>query len=172
LGRKIPISGYLGLAVLLGLVLIQSSIGPFLTIVGVHPDLVLVAVISWTILRGPEEGLVWAIIGGIGLDLLSGGPFGVMTIALVITSLLASLGYGRVFGGYLILPLALTFPLSLVYYLTYTLLLSVLNEPIAWLPALTSVILPASVMNIVAMLFLFPLLRLLHRRTGREEIGW
>ncbi len=172
MGRKIPISGYLGVVVLLGLVLIQSSIGPFLTIVGVHPDLVLVAVISWTILRGPTEGLVWAIIGGIGLDLLSGGPFGVMTIALVITSLLASLGYGRVFGGYLILPLALTFPLSLVYYLTYTLLLSVLNEPIAWLPALTSVILPASVMNIVAMLFLFPLLRLLHRRTGREEIGW
>ncbi len=172
MGRKIPISGYLGVVVLLGLVLIQSSIGPFLTIVGVHPDLVLVAVISWTILRGPTEGLVWAIIGGIGLDLLSGGPFGVMTIALVITSLLASLGYGRVFGGYLILPLALTFPLSLVYYLTYTLLLSVLNEPIAWLPALTSVILPASVMNIVAMLFLFPLLRLFHRRTGREEIGW
>jgi rod shape-determining protein MreD len=172
LGRKIPISGYLGLAVLLGLVLIQSSIGPFLTIVGVHPDLVLVAVISWTILRGPAEGLVWAIIGGIGLDLFSGGPFGVMTIALVITSLLASLGYGRAFGGYLILPLALTFPLSLVYYLSYTLFLSVLNEPIAWLPALTSVVLPASVINIVAMLFLFPPLRLLHRRTGREEIGW
>jgi hypothetical protein len=32
--------------------------------------------------------------------------------------------------------------------------------------------LPASVINIVAMLFLFPPLRLLHRRTGREEIGW
>lgn len=157
---------------LLGLALIQSSIGPFLTIVGVHPDLVLVAVIGWTLLRGPGEGLVWAVIGGISLDLLSGGPFGVATIALVITSTLASLGYGRVFGSYLILPLALTLPLSLAYYLIYTLLLSVLNGLVAWIPTVVDIILPASLVNIAAMLLLFPLLRLLHRRTGREEIGW
>ena len=149
---------------LLGLALIQSSIGPFLTVIGVHPDLVLVAVIGWTLLRGPGEGLVWALIGGLALDLLSGGPFGATTVALVIASLLASLGYGRVFGGYL--------PLSLAYYLVYTLILSVLKEPIAWIPALADIILPASVLNIAAMVFIYPLLRLLHRRTGREEIGW
>jgi rod shape-determining protein MreD len=158
--------------VLLGLALIQSSIGPFLTVVGVHPDLVLVAVIGWTLLRGPGEGLVWAVIGGIALDLLSAGPFGAATVALVITSLLASLGYGRVFGGYLTLPLALTFPLSLAYYLIYTLVLSVLSGPIAWIPAVADIILPASVLNIAAMFFIFPILRLIHRRTGREEIGW
>ena len=172
MGRKIPISGYLGLAVLLGLALIQSSLGPFLTIVGVHPNLVLVAVIGWTLLRGPGEGLVWAIIGGLALDLLSGGPFGAATLALVITSVLTSLGYGRVFGGYLILPLALTFPLSLAYYLIYLLLLSVFNRPVAWISSVADIILPASMVNMAAMLILFPLLRALHRRTGREEIGW
>ena len=156
----------------MGLALIQSSIGPFLTIAGVHPDLVLVAVIGWTLLRGLGEGLVWAVIGGIALDLLSGGPFGAATVALVITSLLASLGYGRVFGGYLTLPLALTFPLSLAYYLIYTLILAMLHGPIAWIPTVADIILPASMLNIAAMFFLFPLLRLLHRRTGREEIGW
>jgi rod shape-determining protein MreD len=158
--------------VLLGLALVQTSLGPFLTIAGVHPDLVLVAVIGWTLLRGSEEGLLWAVIGGLGLDLLSGGPFGVMTIALIITSLLTRLGYGRVFGSYLVIPLALTFPLSLAYYLTHSLLLSLLNRPIAWLPALAHVILPASLLNIAAMFFLFPPLRLLQRRTGREEISW
>ncbi len=172
LGRKIPISGYLGLAVLLGLTLAQSSLGPFLTIAGVQPDLVLIAVIGWTLLRGSQEGLLWAVIGGLGLDLLSGGPFGVMTVALVVTSLLTRLGYGRVFGGYLVIPLALTFPLSLVYYLTYALLLYVLNRPVAWIPALANVILPASLLNIAAMLILFPPLRLLNRRTGQEEISW
>jgi rod shape-determining protein MreD len=156
----------------MGLALIQSSIGPFLTIAGVHPDLVLVAVIGWTLLRGLGEGLVWAVIGGIALDLLSGGPFGAATAALVITSLLASLGYGRVFGGYLTLPLALTFPLSLAYYLIYTLILAVLHGPIAWIPTVADIILPASMLNMAAMFLLFPLLRLLHRRTGREEIGW
>jgi rod shape-determining protein MreD len=157
---------------LLGLALIQSSLGPFLTIANVRPDLVLVAVIGWTLLRGSKEGVLWAIIGGLCLDLLSSGPFGVITFSLIITSLLARLGYGLVFGGYLTIPLTLTFPLSLAYYLTYTLLLNVLSQPLPWLPALSNVILPASVLNIAAMLLLFPLLRLLHRRTGREEISW
>ena len=157
---------------LLGLALIQTSIGPFFTILGVQVDLVLVAVIGWTLLRGPGEGLVWAVIGGAALDLLSGGPFGAATVALVITSLLASLGYGRIFGGQIVIPLAVTFPLSLVYYVVYALLLSVLNHPVDWLLALSAVILPASLLNIAAMLLMFPLLRLLHRRTGREEISW
>jgi rod shape-determining protein MreD len=150
----------------------QSSLAPSLTAAGLHPDLVLVAVISWTLLRGAREGLLWAVIGGLSLDLLSSGPFGASIVALVLTGWLARLGFGRMFGGYLVLPLTLTFPLSMVYYLTYALLLNVLGRPVAWLPALTYVILPASLFNIAAMLLLFPLLRLLHRRTGREEITW
>jgi rod shape-determining protein MreD len=157
---------------LLGLALVQSSLGPFLTIFGVHPDLALVAVIGWTLLRGSREGLLWAVLGGICLDLLSSGPFGANTLALIITCLLAGLGYGRVFGGYLVIPLSLAFPLSLAYYLSYTLFLGVLNQPVAGLPALANVILPAAVLNIAAMLLLFPPLRLLHRRTGHEEMSW
>jgi rod shape-determining protein MreD len=152
--------------------LVQSSVGPFLTVAGVHADLVLMAVVGWTFLRGPGEGIMWAIVGGLCLDLLTSGPFGLMTVALVVTSLLATLGYGRIFGGYLVLPLALAFPLSLVYYLAYTLLLAAFGRPIDWLPALVAVILPASLLNIAAMLVLFPALRTLHRRTGREQIGW
>ena len=168
----LPISGYLGLAVLLGLALVQSSLGSFLAVFGVHPDLVLVAVVSWTLLRGPREGWLWAVLGGICLDLLSSGPFGAISIALIVTSLLAGLGYGRVFGGYLVIPLALTFPLSLAFYLVYALLLSLLNQPVVWLSALAHVILPASLLNMAAMLLLFPGLRLLHRRSGREQISW
>jgi rod shape-determining protein MreD len=138
----------------------------------VHPDLVLVAVIGWTFLRGPGEGLVWAVIGGLGLDLFSNGPFGAATVALVVTNVLASLGYGRAFGGYLVLPLALTFPLSLAYYLIYTLSISLLGQPVAWIPTVVDIILPASLLNMAAMLFVLPPLRLLHRRSGREEISW
>ena len=157
---------------LLALALIQSSVGPFLSVAGVHPDLVLVAVVAWTLLRGPEEGALWALIGGLCLDLLSSGPFGLMTLALLVTSGLARMGYGRVFGGYMVLPLVLTFPLSFAFYLAYTLLLSILGRPIVWLPTLTHVIFPASLLNVVVMLVLFPPLRLLHRHTSREEISW
>ncbi len=116
--------------------------------------------------------MMWALVGGLCLDLFSNGPFGLMTIALVVTSLLARLGYGLVFGSYIILPLTLAFPLSLAFYLTYTLLLDVFGRPVAWLPALTNVILPASLLNVAVMLVLLPPLRLLHRYTGREEMSW
>jgi rod shape-determining protein MreD len=152
--------------------MLQSSLGPSIAVAGLHPDFVLVAVISWTLLRGGQEGLLWAIIGGLSLDLLSGGPFGASLIALVFTGLLAMIGFGRVFGGYLVLPVALTFPLSMIYYLIYGSLLSVSGKSIDWLPSLTYVFLPASLLNIAAMLLVFPLLRLLHRRTSPEEITW
>ena len=137
-----------------------------------HPDLVLVAVISWTLLRGLADGLVWALVGGLCLDLLSSGPFGLMIVPLVIVCALARLGYSRVYGAHLWLPLFLTFPLSVVYYLSYALLLSLTGRPIAWSATLVQVILPASLLNIAAMLILFPLLRRLHRRVSPPAISW
>jgi rod shape-determining protein MreD len=143
-----------------------------LSVAGVHPDLVLVAVISWTLLRGLTDGLLWALIGGLCLDLLSSGPFGLMIVPLVIVCALARLGYSRVYGAHLWLPLFLTFPLSVVYYLSYALLLSLTGRPIAWSATLVQVILPASLLNIAAMLILFPLLRRLHRRVSPPAISW
>jgi rod shape-determining protein MreD len=169
---RVPISYAVGLALLLVLALAQSSWGSFLSIGGVHPDLVLVVVVAWTLLQGPRDGLLWALIGGLCLDFLSSGPFGVVTIALLAVALLASLGYGRVFGGYVTLPLMLVFPLSLVYYLIQMTLLGVLGRQIIWIPTLTNVVLAASLLNIVVILLLLPLLRWLQRRIGREEMGW
>jgi len=143
-----------------------------LSVAGVHPDLVLVAVISWTLLRGLADGLVWALIGGLCLDLLSSGPFGLTIVPLVIVCALARLGYSRVYGAQLWLPLFLTFPLSVVFYLSDALLLSLTGRPIAWSATLVQVILPASLLNVVAMLILFPLLRRLHRRVSPPAISW
>jgi rod shape-determining protein MreD len=172
MGRRTPISSYLALFVLLGLALIQSSWGQFLTISGVHPDFVLMAVVSWTLLHGAAGGILWAIVGGLCLDLFSGGPFGLTVIPLILVSLLATLGHGRVLGGYLMVPLILAFPASLSYYLIQMLLLDALGRSVAWGTTLVHVVLPASLLNTLVILFLFPLLRLLHRHTGREQMQW
>jgi rod shape-determining protein MreD len=157
---------------LLVLALVQSSWGSFLSMGGAHPDLVLVTVVAWTLLQGPRDGLLWALIGGLCLDFLSSGPFGAITIALLAVALLASLGYGRVFGGYITLPLMLVFPLSLVYYLIQIILLDILGRQVFWIPTLANVVLAASLLNIVIMVVLLPLLRWLRQRIGREEMGW
>jgi rod shape-determining protein MreD len=150
---------------LLALVLIESSWGHLLGIGRVHPDLVLLAVISWTALRGAAEGWMWSIIGGIGLDLLSNAPFGLSAISLLLICLFVRLAYSRVYGTSLVLPLLLTFPLSVIYYLISMLFLTLTGFPIDWNAALLHVVLPAALLNVVTMLVLFPLLRALHQRT-------
>jgi rod shape-determining protein MreD len=169
---RTSISNYLAFLVLLVLATLQSSLGHFFSVSGVHPDLVLVAVIGWTVLRGPFEGLVWAVAGGLCLDLLSGGPFGAVIVPLVVASLLAFPAHGRVLGGYTILPLALAFPLSVVFYLLHMLILNLVGVPITWGMTLTQVVLPASLLNIAAMLVLLPALHWIERHTGGETIEW
>ncbi|MGC8879468.1 MAG: rod shape-determining protein MreD [Anaerolineae bacterium] len=163
-GERIPIRSY-QIALLFALVLIESSWGHLLSIGGVHPDLVLLAVISWTALRGAAEGWTWSLIGGIGLDLLSNAPFGLSIVSLVVICLLVRLTHSRVYGTSLVLPLLLTFPLSIIYYLISMLLLTLTGVPIDWDATLLGIALPASLLNVVAVLVLFPLLRALHRRT-------
>ena len=128
--------------------------------------------IGWALLRGPREGLLWAVAGGVCVDLLSSGPFGLATVSLVAACMLARLGHGRAFGGYMTIPLLAAFPLSLVYYGACTLLLFVSGRPIALGPALGHIILPASLYNMLVMAVLFPLLHLLHQRTGRQGMRW
>ncbi|MGQ9502012.1 MAG: rod shape-determining protein MreD [Anaerolineae bacterium] len=147
------------------LVLIESSWGHLLSIRGVHPDLVLLAVISWTALRGVAEGWLWSIIGGIGLDLLSNAPFGLSIISLLLVCLFVRIAHSRVYGASLVLPLLLTFPMSIMYYALAMLFLTLAGFPVDWEATLLHIVLPASLLNMIAILVLFPLLRALHRRT-------
>jgi rod shape-determining protein MreD len=71
------VTNLIGLGLLFGAALLQTTLSPYMKIGGIHPDLVLLLVIGWSALRGMEEGATWAFIGGISLDILSSAPFGV-----------------------------------------------------------------------------------------------
>ncbi len=145
--------------------MVESSWGHLLSVGGVHPDLVLLAVISWTMLRGAAEGWVWALVGGLCLDLLSSAPFGLSPIALLVVCGLTRLARSQVYGASLMLPLLLTFPLSIVYYLGSMLFLASAGFLLDWNVTLLRIVVPASLLNVAAILIIFPLLRSLHRRT-------
>lgn len=145
---------------------------PHLTIMGVKPDLVLLMVISWSLLRGAQEGVIWALVGGMGLDLLSGAPFGTSTVPLVIISLLAGLGELSVFRTRIALPLIATLIATLAYDLFFLLLLYAEGRSIAWTDSLTKVVLPSTLFNVLLSPFVYKALYWLHRKTGREEMAW
>ena len=75
-------NGYIGLAVASSARCSRRRSSASTRLLGVHFDLVLVAVICWTALRRFEDGLVWAVLGGLGLDLFSALPIGTSVAAL------------------------------------------------------------------------------------------
>lgn len=96
--------------------LLESSVLPELTIVGAKPDAVFVMAVVAAMLVGVEEGLVWAFLGGLMLDLiLPERPVGVTTFSLLVVTGIAVVaarlaGQNRRLGAVL-----LTFVLSFVY---------------------------------------------------------
>ena len=71
-----------------------------------YPELAVVAVAAWTWTRGPREGLWWAIVAGIVLDLGSTGPLGPHALALVVAAYAAGIVLSTVHGGLLVLSAA------------------------------------------------------------------
>jgi rod shape-determining protein MreD len=164
-------SPYLTFGILFGLALLQSTVVPRLTLLGVHPDLMLLAVTSWSLLSGSAEGMLWALIGGLTMDLFSGAPFGVCTLPLLVVGFLSGLGEKTVFRLDLLIPI-LVIPLtSLVYGVGMWALLRVLGWPAEWGQSLIQVILPGALVNTLGMPVVYLALRVLHRHR-REEITW
>ncbi len=157
---------------LIGAALLQTTLSPYIKINGIHPDFVLILVIGWTVLHGLEEGLIWALIGGLSLDLLSGAPFGVFSLVMLSTTFVTSLFHGRIFGSSIVLPLGLAFPLSLFFNTLALLFLNLLGRPIGWLDAFSNVLLPAALFNTGVMMIIFPLLYLLNRFLRPQQLSF
>jgi rod shape-determining protein MreD len=147
LERRSVINLYLVFLFLSCISVLQSTIAPRIAVLGVKPDLMLLVVISWRIIRGTEEGLLWALIGGFFLDILSGAPFGVFTISLVLTSLLSGLWEVNVFYTTFFLPLTTLFFATLLYYLLTLFLLHMTGWPIALGETIFKVVLPSTFLN-------------------------
>jgi len=107
------------LAALLVLPLItamQEGVVWHLTAFGTQPNLVLLAVLDWGLIRGVEEGMLWGLIGGIFLDLYSGLPFGTSSAAFVVIAGLISLGETALMRTHVLLPLVAGAIAVMLYY--------------------------------------------------------
>lgn len=163
---------YLTLLLLFALALVQSTVMPHLLLFDVHPDLVLMVVLSWSLLRGAEEGMLWALIGGVALDLLSGARFGVQTLPLLIVGFVSGLGERAIFRSEILMPI-IAIPLAtLVQQLMTMALLHITGWPVSWGTSIQQITLPSMLANTLCMPLVYLVVRLLHRRTTREKITW
>jgi rod shape-determining protein MreD len=161
---------YYAVPLLLGVALFQSTVMPYLRVFGVMPNLMLMVVVAWTLLRGPGEGLVWGFLGGIFMDLFSRTPLGISALALVISAYAASYAEGTLYRNHSALPLLVVLVITPIYDLVVLILLRVTGQAVDWLPSLLYYTLPATVIHVVLMLGVYRALAWLHRTTLRREV--
>jgi len=70
-----------GLGTFLVLGAMQAAVAAHWAIGGVPPDLVLVGVMIWGYWSGPVRGAVGGVLGGLGIDLSTGGHLGLFALA-------------------------------------------------------------------------------------------
>jgi rod shape-determining protein MreD len=152
--------------------LLQSTLLPQVKLFGVQPDLVLLAVVSWSLLRGSQEGMLWALIGGLALDAFSSARLGVNTLPLLAISFLAGLWQRGIVRLDVLIPLLATPVATLAYQGAMVALLKLLGWPGTWGASFRHAILPSMLLNTLLMPAVYVLLRWMHHRTGQETMDW
>lgn len=171
-GNRLPI--YLMPLLLFLAALMQSTVTVRLALWGVKPELVLLLVVIGALLYGSKAALVWGFLGGISVDLFSGGPLGISSLGLMLVALTAGMGHRVLSRYHLLVPVSAGAISSLLYGLVYIGVLGLLREiaaqttivgtltlpnyQLAFWPTVQDVIVPATLYNTIIMLLVTPLL--------------
>lgn len=160
-------NAYWTFALLIVLVLVQTSVVPQFAPFGARPDLLLIVVTAWSLLRGTEEGMLWALVAGVAMDVVSGAPFGMSTLPLLIISFGTGLTQRGMFRFDLVIPILIIPVATLIYQAIMVVWLKISGWPITWGEAANHLGLSGVLVNTLLMPAVYWLLRLISRRTER-----
>lgn len=147
-------SYYVGFGLVLFLTLLEVSVLPLFRIQGLQPDLLLIFLITWLIIRGADEAYVLIPFGGLMLGLLDGSPFGTALLAMAPLALLQEVRGAQLKESGLVMAVIFTAIMSLLYNYIFLIVFTFQGASGNWLDATVSVILPTMFMNVAV---LFPL---------------
>jgi rod shape-determining protein MreD len=142
----------------------QTSLVPAMKVGPARPQLVLVWVICWAVVRGRGEAMPWAIFGGLVLDLLSQMPPGTHLLALTAVTFLADLGHRVMQGSTALFAGAAVLAMSILYGLILLGVLFVTRHPVSLTDAVLTDILPGAAYNLVVLAPIFLVQRAIDNR--------
>jgi rod shape-determining protein MreD len=163
---------YVAVPFLVILALLQSTLSPRLQIGAVWPDFLLLVVMAWALVRRPNEALGWSLVGGLILDLGSGGPFGGTALGLLVVTLIATAMADGAFRGRTVLPILTAFVATLAFHGVYLVTMLLVGQPVDGLDALLRIALPSAVYNAALSLPVFRVMAAIDGRIRPKALRW
>ena len=149
----------IAVGVMLVAALVQATLISRIRFLGACPNLILVMVVSWALLRGVPAALPIAFVAGLFFDLLAGLPLGASSLGLMATTFLAGLGTRRVFASNVLWP-AFIVALATPLYAFFVLVALQFNGlTIDWAEMAVQVVAPEMVLNVLLTLVVYPIMR-------------
>ncbi len=132
----------------------------------------MIMVTSWTLIRDVDDGVVWALLGGLFLDLMSLAPFGTHIFALTIVVAIAGLS-SAILPNYRGLLAVAVIPLaSILYHLSANLILVIFGAPGEWPATVALIVIPAALIDAVVGLPIFWVMNLADDRFSSEAASF
>ncbi len=152
-------------------VILQSTVFPLFQIRSGRADIIFMMILTWTLLAGADQGIVWAMVGGSLQDLLTGVPIGASALALVIVMFIIGRVVGEVGRGNLLIP-----PLAAglgtgLYHVLLIGIYAVLGWSTPFGYNLLNVTLPTAALNVVLILPIYRLMGLVFEATRPRRVS-
>jgi rod shape-determining protein MreD len=135
---------------MLAMLILQVAVLPRFPVLGLVPQFSLLAATSWGLLRGPEEGALWAFVGGFLLDLYTSGPIGAMTLSMMAAVLIVALVKQNFPASSFFLPILYAALATVVYLVVYLVLARLLGSEVT--TRSVTLLLPLILIDALAML--------------------
>jgi len=142
-------------AVIVGAVAFQTAVLSRVTLLGIRPDLLLVIVVTWALVRGPDEGRVVIFVSALFYGLLIADPAGFPLIAMAPALPLTLLRDSGLVQSKFVMSLVIIGAATLAYEVIYTLLLTLADGGADVIATFTHVYLPAVLVNLAAAPFVY-----------------
>jgi rod shape-determining protein MreD len=160
----------IGVPLLATFAILQSAILNDLTLLEGRIDLILIVVVAWGINGRSRDAMIWGIIGGIFLDLLSGVPLGLTAIVLVLIAYLVSYTEGRFWEANFLMPMGVMILFSLLFHFCNLAIMWILGKQIDLAFTFVRLILPSTFLNLLLALPISQLIKSLSRAIYPPEV--
>ena len=160
----------LAIPILGSLLILQTAVFSQLPLLRGTTDLVMVAIIAWSLQKSVKTAWQWGIIGGLLVSLSTALPFGLPIIGYLLVVGMTLLLRQRVWQVPILAMFVATFLGTLITQALTVFVLRFTGTPLAWLESVNMITLPSMLLNLVVAIPAYALLGDLARWLYPEEL--